>query len=216
MSIEAMKQALKALEDGDYWEKQEAITSLRQAIAEAEQDHSIEIRTFGSHVSFVTREPFSKYKDGNKFYRHPQPKAEQDGDCQHCGGKSCVACDARKQEPVEWGVDWGKAGDVPCVSIIKRKTGGGIEVMAVEYAPYTDPQPKPEDYHVLEQSLTRLQKRYGELEAKVKINPLTVEQLREHWQVAKVLDMTDAEINFADYVLIARDIEALYGIKGEA
>jgi hypothetical protein len=34
--------------------------------------------------------------------------------------------------------------------------------------------------------------------------------------VAKVLDMTDAEIDFADYVLIARDIEALYGIKGKA
>ena len=45
------------------------------------------------------------------------------------------------------------------------------------------------------------------------IKPLTVEQLREHWQVAKVLDMTDAEIDFADYVLIARDVEALYGIK---
>ena len=50
----------------------------------------------------------------------------------------------------------------------------------------------------------------------LKREPLTVEQLREHWQVAKVLDMTDAEIDFADYVLIARDIEALYGIKGEA
>lgn len=46
--------------------------------------------------------------------------------------------------------------------------------------------------------------------------PLTLEQLRKHWQVAKVLDMTDAEIDFADYVLIARDVEALYGIKGEA
>jgi hypothetical protein len=49
-----------------------------------------------------------------------------------------------------------------------------------------------------------------------KREPLTVEQLRQHWQVAKVLDMTDAEIDFADYVLIARDVEALYGIKGEA
>jgi hypothetical protein len=43
--------------------------------------------------------------------------------------------------------------------------------------------------------------------------PLTLEQLREHWQVARVLDMTDAEIDFADYVLITRDVEALYGIK---
>ena len=49
-----------------------------------------------------------------------------------------------------------------------------------------------------------------------KREPLTVEQLREHWQVAKVLDMTDAEIDFADYLLIARDVEALYGIKGDA
>ncbi|MEY4441002.1 MAG: hypothetical protein RL442_2 [Pseudomonadota bacterium] len=25
---------------------------------------------------------------------------KQDGACQHCAGKGCVACDARKQEPV--------------------------------------------------------------------------------------------------------------------
>ena len=48
------------------------------------------------------------------------------------------------------------------------------------------------------------------------LKPLTVEQIREHWQVAKVLDMTDAEIDFADYVLITRDVEALHGIKGAA
>jgi hypothetical protein len=44
---------------------------------------------------------------------------------------------AQEQEPVAWGVDWGKAGDIPCVSIIKRLPKGGIEVMAVEYAPYS-------------------------------------------------------------------------------
>ena len=42
-----------------------------------------------------------------------------------------------EQEPVAWGVDWGRAGDIPCVSIIKRLPNGGIEVVAVEYAPYT-------------------------------------------------------------------------------
>lgn len=50
-----------------------------------------------------------------------------------------------KQEPVAWGVDWGKAGDIPCVSIIKRLPNSEIEVMAVEYAPYSyisQPQPK--------------------------------------------------------------------------
>lgn len=43
-----------------------------------------------------------------------------------------------QQEPVEWGVDWGRAGDIPCVSIIKRLPGGGVEVVAVEYAPYKE------------------------------------------------------------------------------
>ena len=51
--------------------------------------------------------------------------------------------EAEKQEPVAWGVDWGKAGDTPCVSIIKRMPDGRIEVVAVEYAPYTHP-PKRE------------------------------------------------------------------------
>jgi len=46
--------------------------------------------------------------------------------------------------------------------------------------------------------------------------PLALERLREHWQVAKVLDMTDAEIDFGDYVLLVRDTEALHGIKVEA
>lgn len=43
----------------------------------------------------------------------------------------------QEQEPVAWGVDWGRAGDIPCVSIIKRLPNGGIEVVAVEYATYT-------------------------------------------------------------------------------
>jgi hypothetical protein len=42
---------------------------------------------------------------------------------------------------VTWGVDWGKAGDISCVSIIKRLPNGGIEVVAVEYAPYSYTNP---------------------------------------------------------------------------
>lgn len=60
-------------------------------------------------------------------------------------------------EPVAWGVDWGKAGDSPCVSIIKRLPGGGIEVVAVEYGPkrewqgLTDEELKPicDEYRIL-------------------------------------------------------------------
>jgi len=77
--IEVLKQALEALERSvatcfDQYAHQQvmsqpdhfinqAITSLRQAIAELES---------------------------------------QDGACQHCAGKGCVACDAREQEPVAW------------------------------------------------------------------------------------------------------------------
>lgn len=42
--------------------------------------------------------------------------------------------EALKQEPVEWGVDWGKDGN--SVSIIKRLADGNIEVLAWEYAPH--------------------------------------------------------------------------------
>ena len=39
-----------------------------------------------------------------------------------------------EQEPVKWGVDWGKDGN--SVSIIKRLADGNIEVLAWEYAPH--------------------------------------------------------------------------------
>ena len=45
-------------------------------------------------------------------------------------------------EPVAWGVDWGKDGDIPCVSIIKRLPDGGIEVLAVEYGKKVEAKPK--------------------------------------------------------------------------
>jgi hypothetical protein len=99
--------------------------------------------------------------------------------------EAAVAEQHKKQEPV-MGVE------------VKRIASGGFignvwwiheNLQEGVFHLYTHPQPKRE--------------------------PLTIEQLREHWQVAKVLDMTDAEIDFADYVLIARDVEALHGIKGE-
>jgi len=36
---------------------------------------------------------------------------------------------------VTWGIDWGKAGNKSCATIIKRLPGGKIKVMAVEYQP---------------------------------------------------------------------------------
>jgi hypothetical protein len=80
MSISAMKYALQALEDP--WGSgpegvANAIAFLRQAIEEVEKqglEHSIEVRCFGPHISFITREPMSQYKDGDCFYRIKKEK----------------------------------------------------------------------------------------------------------------------------------------------
>jgi hypothetical protein len=48
-------------------------------------------------------------------------------------GRQAIA-ELESQEPVEWGVDWGKDGN--SVSIIKRLANGNIEVLAWEYAPH--------------------------------------------------------------------------------
>jgi hypothetical protein len=47
-----------------------------------------------------------------------------------------LRAEIERLKQVSWGVDWGKAGDIPCASIIRRLPNGGIEVLAVEYAPY--------------------------------------------------------------------------------
>lgn len=63
-----------------------------------------------------------------------------------------VVFQKKTEEIVQWGVEWGRAGDAPCVSIIKRLPDGGIEVVAVEYGPVFSPQRKqwvgltPEDF----------------------------------------------------------------------
>jgi cytochrome c5 len=56
--------------------------------------------------------------------------------CRKCGKGPCIGVPKPEQE-VSWGVDWGRAGDIPCVSIIKRLPDGRIQVLAVEYAPYS-------------------------------------------------------------------------------
>lgn len=45
--------------------------------------------------------------------------------------------EAGRQEAQEitWGVDWGRAGNKSCATIIKRLPGGRVEVVAVEYEP---------------------------------------------------------------------------------
>jgi hypothetical protein len=41
----------------------------------------------------------------------------------------------KEAEEVTWGIDWGRAGEKACATIIKRLPNGKIKVMAVEYQP---------------------------------------------------------------------------------
>ena len=105
--IEAMKLALESLEDWKtymrgHWDviDEQAVTALRQAIAE-----------FDSHTLY--REGYvNGYAFGEAAGRKAIAEAEKhDGNCQQCGGKGCVACDAREQEPVMWVMPDGKTVD---------------------------------------------------------------------------------------------------------
>jgi hypothetical protein len=92
-----------------------------------------------------------------QFYGGPEPRTEvlrisKDGiwanpdiPCDDAAKKVLEAIDGYVKSMVErareddtgvsWGVDWGRAGDKACVSIIKRLPNGKIEVVAVEYQP---------------------------------------------------------------------------------
>ena len=56
-----------------------------------------------------------------------------------------------QQEPVTWGVDWGRDNDQSCCTIIKRHADGVQEVVAVEYGP-----PRREWRSLSEDELTAL------------------------------------------------------------
>jgi hypothetical protein len=77
MSIEAMKQALEALEMLAKWEHPASNITTKTG------------RIYPHRVAV----------DAADTLRTAIEQAEkQDGDCQQCGGQGCVACDARKQE----------------------------------------------------------------------------------------------------------------------
>jgi hypothetical protein len=52
-------------------------------------------------------------------------------------GRMCqeAAAVLRSESRVSWGIDWGKAGDKSCATIIKQLPDGKVMVMAVEYEP---------------------------------------------------------------------------------
>ena len=88
MSIEAMKQALEALDEVTGWtwagpmrvmdEVEDAITSLRQAIAEAEKQEPMAVWQLfeDGWDSIADPEWMESLPVGTKLYIHPQPKRE--------------------------------------------------------------------------------------------------------------------------------------------
>jgi hypothetical protein len=123
-----------------YQQHRAAITAIKEALAQPEQPKVrtgdcllVGVCASEGHKIQVKQEPWresaSDYERGVIDGRQMQAQSSVD--------KAVNRMAQPEQEPVEWGVDWGKAGDIPCVSIIKRLPDGGIEVIAVEYAPYS-------------------------------------------------------------------------------
>ena len=80
---------------------------------------------------------------------------QQDGDCQRCGGKGCIACDAREQEPVAWrfktATFWNREPHWRYVLSLEGTEGlQGLESL------YTHPQPKREWVGLTDEELRQI------------------------------------------------------------
>ena len=151
---EALKLALEALENISTALREEdvlgsdselmlnAITAIKEALDECDEDeliiryHEMTIKRLEKRIQELTaqpeQEPVARVIDNGTpegatewipFTNRVEPLKTGDLLYTHA------------EEPVAWGVDWGTAGETPCVSITKRLPDGGIEVLAVEHGP---------------------------------------------------------------------------------
>lgn len=131
------------------------------------------------------------------------------------------------QEPVAHNEDWlekmywefdaarAKSGEE------RLRFKGFMRAYGTKCASTTPPaaQPAPEQYTALEQALTRLQKRYGELEAKVAAQPTTKESLTVQPALKPLTDEQIEQIYLrygGEMINCTRAIERAHGIKGAA
>jgi hypothetical protein len=167
---------------------------LRESIVPLIED--VLIKKLGQAITFAkeelaapAQEPVAwvEYETGNHTCTPPaQPAPVQLTNCRHCGGPDNVLCGGQckaaapnVQEPVAWKwhqapikTSWGHDMVVADLAIDKDNTVSIYcerDQTAKVEAMFAPPavQPAPEQYTAMEQALTRLQKRYGELELKV-------------------------------------------------
>lgn len=94
--------------------------------------------------------------------------------------QKALAAQPAVQEPVAWGVIASNTGRICQVELDADEVEGHNPKHIVPL--YTTPpaQQAPEQYTALEQALTRLQKRYAELEAKVAAQPAPVQPVAKY------------------------------------
>ena len=131
MTQEALKLALDFIEDVNFGEwrgsterQEKAIISIKEALAKEKALQALH----------DDNERLGLYKDA---YAQPKPQikttdpfeSSRVGDYNR-GWNDCLFASGivkqPEQEPVTWGVDWGKAGDISCVSIRETKVDQGV------------------------------------------------------------------------------------------
>jgi hypothetical protein len=155
---EALKLALEALEtESDIYRENdddgapeyilEAITAIKAALAKqaGQSNFCAQCEAFARELKAVKQEqgePFGYWFSddpavvtyaGSGFFKGSKPP----NDAINIIPLYTTPPAQLAQEPVTWGVDWGKSGDRPCAVITRRLANGGNEVLAVEFAPYT-------------------------------------------------------------------------------
>lgn len=115
-----------------------------------------------------------------------------------------------EQEPVEWGVDWGKDGN--SVSIIKRLADGSIEVLGWEYAPHPPQRTEQEQQiETLKRCLFQMQEAAKNLVEQAKSLPPPQRKPLTDEEIGAILEGVNAY--GTRLYTFARAIEVAHNIK---
>ena len=107
-----------------------------------EQDQAVECVSEGAGGMTTLREAAQQALEALEGWANHGKWVWPESALETCKRNTIEALDAlraalaqQEQEPVTWGVDWGRDNDQSCCTIIKRHADGTQEVVAVEYGP---------------------------------------------------------------------------------